>query len=88
MWSERAQVAEELAELEEREPPAGAADVLAQCTEIVAIELGFPMLENMGIVIATEVARYYAQRGRGLIVDDDDQWFEVIDGQFVELVED
>lgn len=68
-----------------RSPPEAVHARLAKTKEIVALELGFPMLEDMGVVIAFELARYLAQKGDGLIVDDEDQWQETQDGAFVEL---
>jgi hypothetical protein len=42
----------------------------------------------MGLVIACELARYLArylaQKGDGAIVDDEGEWFAVIDGEFVD----
>lgn len=80
-WTDPARVAEELAEAEEgRSPPPGALARLRASTEVVGIELGFSQLEDMGIVIAYELARWLAQRGDGLVVDDDDRWMVVQDG--------
>ena len=59
MALEPSQVAEELKECAEgRSPPAAAAPVLERCCEIVGIELGFSQLEDMGVVLAYELARY------------------------------
>jgi hypothetical protein len=85
LWDDPARIAEELEETREnREPPPAAERTLAGTVAIVALELGFPMLENMGIVIATEAARWLAQKGAGVICDDDNQWFEVRDGGALE----
>jgi hypothetical protein len=82
-WATVGRVKEELEEaLEVRAPPESVRERLAQTTEIVALELGFSMLEDMGVVLAYELARYIAQKGDGLIVDDDNVWQDVDDGAF------
>ena len=40
----------------------------------MAAELGFSMLEDMGVVFAYEIARFVAQKYDGVIVDDDARW--------------
>jgi hypothetical protein len=82
-WREPARVAEELAEAEEvRSPPGSVLERLRQSREVIGLELGFSQLEDMGIVFGFEIARYVAQRGDGIIVDDDDQWSSIVDGGF------
>jgi hypothetical protein len=82
-WTEPDRVAEELAECHEvRAPPPSIREPLGRTKEIVAIELGLTNLEDMGVVFAYEVARYVAQKGDGLIVDDDDRWRRVVRGAF------
>jgi hypothetical protein len=84
-WSDPARVAEELQEAEEsRSPPPGALSRLRAASEVVGIELGFSQLEDMGLVIAYEIARWLAQRGDGLVVDDDAQWMAVESGAWVD----
>jgi hypothetical protein len=84
-WSDAERVAEELEECAEvREPPASVAGDLDRCVEIVGIELGFSQLGTMGVVFAYEIARYLAQKGAGVFVDDDQQWFRVDDGELIE----
>ena len=84
-WTEPERVAEELEEAEEgRAPPPGALPRLRATKEIVAIELGFSQLEDMGIVLAYEIARWLAQKGDGLVVDDDDCWMMVEGGGWVD----
>lgn len=86
LWHEPERVAEELEEaVETREAPEAVMTQLRGCREIVGIELGFGQLEDMGIVIAFELARYLAQKGDGVIVDDEDQWYTVDDGELVDL---
>ena len=55
---------------------------LEETKEIFLLELGFPMLEDMGIVFAYEIARWLAQKGDGLIVDDERYWQIIEDGAF------
>jgi hypothetical protein len=57
---------------------------LDACREVVGIELGFGQLEDMGLVIACELARYLAQKGDGIFVDDNNEWYAVADGEFVD----
>jgi hypothetical protein len=49
---------------------------------VIGLELGFSMLEDMGVVLAYELARYLAQKGDGVIVDDDDRWQVIERGAF------
>lgn len=85
-WAEPARVAEELRECaENRSPPAAAGPVLERCCEVVGIELGFSQLEDMGVVLAYELARYLAQKGAGVVVDDEGRWFTVDRGAWVDL---
>jgi hypothetical protein len=57
---------------------------LNACREVIGIELGFSQLQqDVGLVIACELARYLAQKGDGVIVDDELEWFAVVDGEFV-----
>ena len=84
LWATPDRVREETAEAREvRVPPPEAEPWLSRCQSIVGIELGFSMLEDMGIVLAYEAARFLAQKYDGVIVDDDDTWQAVEDGQFV-----
>lgn len=84
-WTEPERVAEELEEAEEgRSPPTGVLPRLRATKEVVGIELGFSQLEDMGIVLAYELARWLAQRGDGLVVDDDDCWMAVEGGGWVD----
>jgi hypothetical protein len=85
LWSDPSRVAEEIEEAREgREPPEGAHAYLSACREVVGIELGFGQLRDMGLVLATELARYLAQKGDGVIVDDEDEWYALDDGEFVD----
>jgi len=84
-WTEPERVAEELEEAQEgRSPPPEALPRLRATKEIVGIELGFSQLEDMGIVLAYELARWLVQKGKGLVVDDDDCWMTVDGGGWVD----
>lgn len=85
VWTERARIEEELEEAREgRDPPPAAEPWLESCTGIVAIELGFSMLDDFGVVLAYEVARFVCQKLDGVLVDDDGVWQRVDDGAFVQ----
>jgi len=84
-WSDPERVAEEIREAEEnRSPPPRVRERLRASTEVVGLELGFSQLEDMGIVIANELARWLAQKGDGVVADDDDGWMAVRGGGWVE----
>ena len=85
LWTNPERVAEELEETHDiREPPDGALPYLSACREIVGIELGYSQLEDMGLVLACELARYLAQKGDGIFVDDNNEWYAVEDGEFTD----
>lgn len=85
-WSDRARVEEEIGEaLERLKPSAKIAEELRRSVEVVAIELGFSQLEDMGVVLAYEAARHLARKGDGIIVDAEDHFTAVRDGVFVDL---
>jgi hypothetical protein len=75
LWTAPERVREEVEEAHEvRDAPSEASPYLEECRAVVGIELGFSMLETMGVVFAYEVARYLAQKYDGVIVDDDHRW--------------
>jgi hypothetical protein len=53
---------------------------LPNVAEVVAVELGLGHLEDMGLVIAGQVAEYLAECGKGLIRDTDDEWWIIRQG--------
>jgi hypothetical protein len=82
-WADKARVAEEVTEATElRNPTAPVLRLLRRTKEVIGIELGASQLEDFGIVVAHEVARYLAQKGDGLICDLQDYWTVVRDGAF------
>ncbi len=81
-WTEPGRVAEELAEARERDIP-DYVD-LAGTVEIVALEMGISAYEDLGIVLAWELARVVAHACDGFARDDDDRWSYVdADGGWV-----
>jgi hypothetical protein len=50
---------------------------LGKVTEVVAFEMKWSALENMGVVIAGNLAEYLAEVGDGLIRDQNDDWWGV-----------
>jgi hypothetical protein len=54
--------------------------VLGETVREVDIELGWQQLEDMGIVLASRVAETFATAGRGLIRDQNNEWWAVEDG--------
>jgi hypothetical protein len=64
------------------EYPDGAKQVsahLPNVTEIAVFELGFSQLEDMGVVIAGQLAEWLARKGSGLIRDQHDDWWRLDD---------
>ncbi len=49
----------------------------SRVVEVAALELGWGQLEDMGIVLAGQVAEYLAAVGEGLICDQNDDWWAV-----------
>jgi len=52
---------------------------LDRVVEVAALELGWSQVEDMGIVLASQVAEYLAMIGDGLIRDQNDDWWAVED---------
>jgi hypothetical protein len=50
---------------------------LSAVVEVVAVELGMGQLEDMGLVIAGQIAEYFAGLGTGPIRDTGDEWWAV-----------
>jgi hypothetical protein len=50
---------------------------LSRVVEVVAVELGWDQLEDMGVVLGGQVAEFYAFVGAGLIRDQNDDWWTV-----------
>ena len=83
VWSTPERITEEVDEaLEGRRPPDVLHERLRETRAVFGIELGFSQLGAMGEVIAVEIVRYLAQKADGVVVDDDQQWFEVVGGGF------
>ena len=85
-WADSDRVSEEVEECKDvRSPPADVVSMLPDVCEVVGIELGGSQLGDMGVVFAFELARFFAQRGDGAVVDDEGQWLGVHDGAWVDL---
>jgi hypothetical protein len=52
---------------------------LKRVVQVVTLELGWSQLEDMGVVLAAQVAEYLATIGGGLIKDPHDDWWEMKD---------
>jgi hypothetical protein len=50
---------------------------LSEVVEVVAVELGLVHLEDMGLIIAGQVAEYFADVSGGIICDTNDEWWTV-----------
>ncbi len=59
---------------------------LERVIEVVSLELGWSQLEDMGIVLAGQVAEHLATIGAGLIKDQNDDWWAMKKGAPVLLV--
>lgn len=90
-WSDPCRIAEEIREVLEQLDGDGssqAAEIrshLSAVHGVVAVEMGFSQLEDMGVVFAYEVARWFTHNCRGLIRCHDDTWLRTDDGAFVDL---
>lgn len=87
LWSDADRVQRELTETQEEYlaglPGWGVTQVraaLSGVVEVAAVELGIGQLEDMGLVIAGQVAEYLAGVGAGLIRDTSDEWWAVRHG--------
>ncbi len=86
-WVDQARVQEELAEAR-AERLAGRSGrgvtavrkALVEVVEVAAVELGLVHLEDMGLVIAGQVAEYLADVCGGVICDTNDEWWAVRKG--------
>ena len=58
---------------------------LARMAAVVAVELGWSQLEDMGVVFAGMVSEYLAIAGDGLIRDPHDVWWAMEDNVPVEI---
>lgn len=87
LWAEAARVRQELAEAEgeylagrKGREAARARAILSGVVEVAAVELGLGQLEDMGLVIAGQIAEYLADAGSGLIRDTGDEWWVLRQG--------
>lgn len=78
-WTKPERVEEEIQEVHEQLGGNNAAvgkikQHLQAVQAVVGIEMGFSQLEDMGIVFAYEIARWFGRNRGGMIKDDDDNW--------------
>lgn len=86
-WADPKRVQEELTETEENNLAgrrgrgvAAVRKALTGVVEVIAVELGLVHLEDMGLVIAGQVAEYLADLSGGVIRDTNDEWWTVRNG--------
>jgi len=90
-WTSPSRVQEEIEEALERiqsKKTAGARTIrkhLGGVKAVVGIEIGFSQLEDMGIVFAYEVARWFGEHKSGLIYGEQDAWSLIEDNCFRHL---
>ncbi|MCI0701176.1 MAG: hypothetical protein L0241_08840 [Planctomycetia bacterium] len=81
LWAKRSRVKAEREEALEGLEEAKGRNVkrvrthLAKMVEVIALELGWNQLEDMGIVLAGQIAEFIAVEGDGLILDQNDDWW-------------
>ena len=87
LWTEAARVQQELAEARDEylaDRNGGEVGqisaILSGVVEVAAVGLGLGQLEDMGLVIAGQIAEYLADAGSGLIRDTDDEWWVLRQG--------
>jgi hypothetical protein len=56
-------------------PVAGMRRRIAACVEVVALELGLKQVEDVGLVLAVQIAEFLAGEGAGLGRDHNDNWW-------------
>jgi hypothetical protein len=84
LWTDAERVRRELAEAEE-EYLAGRSGravrqvrtALAAVVQVAAVELGLGQFEDMGLIIAGQIAEYLAGEGAGLIREVADEWWAI-----------
>jgi hypothetical protein len=86
-WTQPERVAEEVSEvLEQLSLSDGVLSRRLQSSrEVIGIEMARSQLADMGVVVAFEIARFLAQRGNGVVVDDSDRAMHVEAGQFLPI---
>lgn len=91
LWKSPDRVKEEIAEVLESiedvhsEIAARIQEHMREVQVVIGIEMGYSQLEDMGIVFAYEIARWFGQNYSGLIKGDDDNWSMVDGGGYVHL---
>lgn len=80
VWDDADRVRTEQEEAQEGVGEDRVTAAVRQAVSVVGIELGWSQLEDMGIVLAGQVAEAFASAGRGLIRDHNDDWWAVENG--------
>jgi hypothetical protein len=92
-WTDSEQVdaevraAREVVERQSSESMPQISAMLEKTVAVVGIEIGLEQRQDMGIVFAYEIARWFGEHREGLILGDDGGWSVVQDGAFVHLGE-
>ena len=84
-WSEPERVVEEITEVLDRLEITDSvlAKTLKKTCEVIGVEMTLSQLADMGVVVAYEAARFLAQRGDGIIINDADELLFVRGGEFL-----
>jgi hypothetical protein len=91
VWADPERVRTELEEAAERLEDAAGDGIgrirmhLGRVVEVVAVELGWSQMSDMGVVLASQVAEFLAGVADGLVLDENDAWWAVEGGVPVQL---
>ena len=83
IWTDPVRVKEEIGEIGDEALAAQLEGVVA----VVAIEMGFGQLQDMGAVFAIEICGWMAESKAGLVCDFNDEWYSRHEGDWVPLEE-
>jgi hypothetical protein len=74
---EQTQEAQEALPTPPKQGPKGPHVHLGRVVEVVALEMGWSQLDDMGVVLASQVAQHFAAVGDGVFEDPNDAWWAV-----------
>ncbi len=80
IWDETSRVQTERDEALEDVDDATVTKAVQRAVAVVGIELGWTQLEDIGVVLAGQIAEAFASAGSGVIRDQNDDWWAVQDG--------